>query len=285
MIISQGIYFVMAEEQIIQDQKIEKESTSDDIQAGGAESLIPDAASAEDLKILEEMMRAGLMYGHKKSKTNPKFQPYIYITRNGIEIIDLMETLQALEKAVEFLKTEIKAGGTILMVATQPAAKETVENLAKKFNFSYVSGKWIGGLLTNFKVISRRIEYWKKLQSDSERGRLDKYTKKERVMINRNIERMRRMFTGLENLDKLPDVLFVIDASIKNHGTALREAHRLKIKTIGIIDSDDNPELVDYPIPANDHTKTSIDWIINKITEGMQSDANTRIHANDTNTK
>lgn len=250
------------DEPMVQTENKEKE----------AEELIPSTASSEDLMILQEMMKAGLMYGHKKSKTNPKFRPYIFTTRNGMEVIDLTETTRALESAVGLIKSKIKEGGSVLIVATQPGAKEAVEKLAKEFNFSFVTERWIGGLLTNFKVISKRIEYFKKLQADAASGKLDKYTKKERVMINRDIERMRRIFTGLENLEKLPEVVIVIDASIKNHATALREARRMKIKTIGVIDSDDDPEAVDYPIPANDHAKMSIEWIIEKISNNLKSD-------------
>jgi len=244
------------------DEKIEKET----------EELLPENFSQENLQVLREMMKAGLMYGHKKSKTNPKFKPYIHITRNEIEIIDLAQTLSALESAVKFIKQQIKEGKVVLLVASQPAAKEAIENLAKKFNFSYINEKWIGGLLTNFKVISQRIEYFKKVQADFERGEFDKYTKKERVMINRNIYRMKKMFTGLENLTKLPDVIFIIDLSLKGHTTAVREARRMKIPIVAVLDSDDDPDSVNFPIPANDHAKMSIDWIMNRIDQGLTSD-------------
>ncbi len=236
------------------------------------EDLVPALNSSEDLVIYQEMMGKGLMYGHKKSRTNPKFKPYIHTTRNGIEIIDLTRTLQTLEVAIEFLKQKIKDNGLILVVATQPAAKEAVENLTKKFNFSHINERWIGGLLTNFKVISARIEHFKKVQADFEKGAFEKYTKKERVMINKNIHRMRKMFVGLENLVRLPDALFIIDTSVKSHDTALKEAKRLGIPVVALIDSDDNPELVQYPIPANDHAKMSIEWIINKLSNSLESD-------------
>ncbi|MBI2514910.1 30S ribosomal protein S2 [Candidatus Wolfebacteria bacterium] len=247
------------EEQVLDQEKIEKE-----------DDLLPPNVSKEDLAILEEMMRAGMMYGHKKSKTNPKFRPYIYTTRNGLEIIDLAQTIPALESAAEFLKGKIKEGAVVLVAATQPAARDAVEALAKKFNFSFINERWIGGLLTNFKVISSRIEYFKKIKADFDAGRFEKYTKKERVMINRDIDRMKKMFTGLENLLKVPDVLVIIDPILKGHVTALREAKRLKIKTIAIVDSDDDPEAVDFPIPANDHSKASIDWIIEKISAYLE---------------
>ncbi len=228
----------------------------------------------KDMGVIREMMNAGLMYGHKKSKTNPKFKPYIHITRNETEIIDLPQTLSLLESAIEFMQGRIKEEKVILFVASQPAAKEVVENLAKKFNFSYINEKWIGGLLTNFKVVSQRIEHFKKVQADFEQGKFDKYTKKERVMINRDIDRMKKMFNGLENLTRLPDVVFIIDPSLKGHTTAVREAKKIKIPIIALLDSDDNPEAVDFPIPANDHAKTSIDWIINRISNSLKSNSN-----------
>lgn len=240
-------------------------------QSEDKEDLIPALNSSEELAIYQEMMGVGLMYGHKKSRTNPKFKQYIYTTRNGIEVIDLTKTLETLEAAVEFLKQKIKDNGLILVVATQPAAKEAVDILTKKFDFPRVNERWIGGLLTNFKVVSARIEHFKKIQADFEKGAFEKYTKKERVMINKNIHRMRKMFVGLENLVRLPDALFIIDTSIKSHATALKEARRLDIPVVALMDSDDNPELVSYPIPANDHAKMSIEWIINRIADQLQT--------------
>lgn len=228
------------------------------------------AETGADFGILREMMQAGVMYGHKKSKTNPKFKSYIHTARNGIEIIDLPQTLSALERAVEFLKNQLKENKKILLVALQPAAREAMQNLAKEFNLSYVSERWVGGLLTNFKVLSQRIEYFKKVQADWEKGEFEKYTKKERAVINRDIGRMRKIFAGLEDLTRLPDVLFIIDTSLKGHTTAIREARRMKIPIVGIIDSDDDPELIDYPIPANDHAKVSIEWVIGRIKENLR---------------
>lgn len=229
-----------------------------------------DELQTADLKVLEEMLTAGIMYGHKKTKTHPKFKPYIHTNRNGIEIIDVAMTLSAIDKAAEFLKSQLKENKTVLLVSTQPAARSAMEDLARKFNLSYVKNRWIGGLLTNFKVISGRLEYFKKIKDDMEKGGFEKYTKKERVMINRNIHRMGEMFSGLENFTKVPDAIFMIDTNLKGHITAVREAKIMKIPLAAIIDSDDNPDLVDYSIPANDHSKSSIEWIINKIIEKLK---------------
>lgn len=235
-----------------------------------AEEMIKEEDALEpkaDLETLQDMMMSGVMYGHIKSKTNPKFKNYIFVTRTGMEIIDLVKTLSEIDKAAEFLANQIKENKMVLFVSTQPAAADAIEEFAKKLNFPYVKNRWIGGLMTNFKVISKRIENYKKMMKDLESGAFEKYTKKERVMINKDIERMKNNFGGLETLTKIPDVVFVVDSAIKGHNTAIREAKRMGIPIVGIIDSDDNPEIINYPIPANDHSKNSIEWIINRINQ------------------
>ncbi len=231
-----------------------------------------DAPSEAELKIVEEMMQAGVMYGHKKTKTNPKFKTYIHTTRNKVEIIDVALTLPAIEKAAAFMKEQIKNGKTILLVAVQPAAREAMDGLAKKINMPYVKNHWIGGLMTNFKVLSQRLEYFKKTREGMEKGKFEKHTKKERVVINRNIGKMREMFEGIEDLTKLPDVLFIIDTNLKEHTTALREAKIINIPVVAIIDSDDDPTTINFSIPANDHAKSSIEWVVNKIIENLSAE-------------
>ncbi|NCN94973.1 30S ribosomal protein S2 [Candidatus Wolfebacteria bacterium] len=234
------------------------------------QGLVVEVIDEKELEAVKEMMRAGLMYGHRKAKTNPKFKQYIYGARNGVEIIDLSQTITALAKAAEFLKSQIKEGKLVLVVATQAAAKDAVDLLAEKFKFSRIYERWAGGLLTNFGVISKRIEYLKRIEADLQSGKLDKYTKKEKVMINREIERMKKLFGGLRDLTRLPDLLFVIDPSIKGHTTAIHEAKITKVPVMAILDSDDDPTVVEWPIPANDHSKMSIDWVINKIIAKLQ---------------
>lgn len=213
--------------------------------------------------LLVEMMQAGIHYGHKKSKTNPKMKPYIFGVRSDIELIDLNATLSALEKAVNFLK-EVKAkGGLVLLVATQPAAREIILHLAEKFNYPYVVNRWLGGTMTNFKVIRKRTEYFQQLKKDKESGNLDKYTKKERLKISENIDKMKILFSGLETLTRLPDAVVVVDINL--HDTAVREARRSKIPVVALVHTDADPTLIDYPIPANDNAKSSIDWILKRI--------------------
>ncbi len=229
------------------------------------QELVAEVIDEKELEAVKEMMKAGLMYSHRKAKTNPKFRQYIYGARNGVEIIDLSQTITALAEAAEFLKSQIKEGKLILVVATQAAAKDAVDLLAEKFKFSRINERWPGGLLTNFGVLSKRIEYLKKIEADLQSGKLDKYTKKERVIINRDIERMKKLFGGVRDLTRLPDLIFVIDASIKGHATAIHEAKITNVPVMAILDSDDDPTVVKWPIPANDHSKMSIDWVVNKI--------------------
>ena len=230
-----------------------------------------------DVSVLKEMAENGVMYGHKKSRTQPRFKPYIFTTRNGIEIIDLPKTLQAIEEVAAFLNKQLAENKTVLLVGTQASSWQSLESFSKKYGFSYIKNGWIGGLITNFKNIYQRVEHFRKLQKDMERGELEKYTKKERGVIARNIEKMKLMFEGLDNFTKIPDVLFVIDSSLKNHITAIKEAKIARIPIIAIIDSDDNPDLVDLAIPANDHAKMSIEWVMNKISSliNVNTSANT----------
>lgn len=223
-----------------------------------------------DMAVLKQMAEKGVMYGHKKTRTNPKFKSFIFTTRNGIEIIDLGKTLKAIDEVAEFLKAQIAENKNVLLIGLQPASWEALETFATKFNFPRVKNSWVGGLITNFKIISQRIEKFNKMKSDKEKGLFAKYTKKEQVMIDREIERMAEMFEGFSTLTKIPDVVFIVDLSLKGHTTALREAKIAEIPVVAIIDSDDDPEAVDYSIPANDHSKMSIEWVVEKLAEKIQ---------------
>jgi small subunit ribosomal protein S2 len=210
--------------------------------------------------ILKEMLEAGVSFGHKKTKTHPRMKPYIFSTRNSIELIDLQATLAALDRAKDFIKEKISQKGIILMVATQPAAQEIIEKFAQKYNFPYMTERWLGGTLTNFKVIHQRMNYYLDLKKKKERGELGKYTKKEQLKINKELTKMEETFSGLINLDKLPDILFVVDS--EEHRTAVHEANLLNIPIVAIMSTNCDPTPITYPIPANDHSRTSIEWLI-----------------------
>ncbi|MBI5148030.1 MAG: 30S ribosomal protein S2 [Parcubacteria group bacterium] len=239
-----------------------------DITQVSDESLNVEAADPKTVEILKEMISAGVLYGHKKSKTHPRMRPFIFATRNGIEFFDLNATLEAMEKAKEAVKNKIKAGATILFVATQAEAKEAVEELAKKFGFPRVVNRWLGGTMTNFKTLSKRIDYMKKLRIDKESGQLEKYTKKERVVLSRELDKLSLIFTGLETMAKIPDMVVIVN--VVKHSTALREAKRLKIPVIAVVNSDVNPESVEYPVPGNDVSRSGISWFLRNLESAIE---------------
>lgn len=230
------------------------------------EQLSPEDAAT--LPVVEEMMKAGLMYGRKRSFTNPKMKSYIFAIRGGMAVFDLSKTLKALETALEAVKKAVKGGGKVLVVGTQPAAKELVKAFAKDHGQYFVTERWLGGTLTNFKTISSRVEHFKKLKSDKAAGRLEKYTKKERVGMDKEIEDMGELFGGFEDMTVLPAMVLLVNATL--HDTALREARRMKIPVVALMSSDGNPDFVQYPIPGNASARPSIAWVLEKIGKAIE---------------
>lgn len=240
--------------------KIKETNTKElDSQVSEKEAPIDNAL----LPVLEEMIKAGLFLGHKKSKTHPRMKPYIHTTRNAMEIIDIAMTLESLEKALEFIKSKVSKGGSVMMVGTTPVAKQLVKEYAEKMNFPYVVERWLGGTLTNFKTLSKRVAYFKKLKDDKAAGRLDKYTKKERLDIDREIAKLHINFSGTENMGVLPQVMFVVDAA--HNMIAVKEGKKMHIPVVAMMNTDLNPEIVDFPIPCNDRTKEGIRWMLEKL--------------------
>ena len=215
-----------------------------------------------------EMIEAGVFYGRKKSKTNPKMRQYILANRGGIEIVDLQKTTEGLERAVEFIKEKMKNGGLPLIVGTSPAADVGVRQLAETFAVPYVTLRWIGGTLTNFKIISRRVDYLKKLRVDLSSGALEKYTKKERLEMEREMKRLEELMGGLENMSREPDFLVVIDPNL--HTTAVHEAKVKHIPVVALANVDANPDVVDYLVPGNDKAKMSVTWFLGNIENAMR---------------
>lgn len=248
--------------------------TNEELNTAAAEEMAENTAVDVDITLFKEMAENGVLYGHKKSKTQPKFKPFIFTTRNGMEIIDLAKTLESVDKVSEFLNKLVKEKKTVLLVGTKPASWEALAKMSKTFNFPMIKNRWIGGLLTNFKIIYSRIEWFRKTTVDLEKGALDKYTKKERVMVSKQLDKMKIVFEGLDNFTRVPDAMLIVDTTVKAHDTALREAIIMKIPVIAIIDSDDNPEKVQYPIPANDHSKLSINWIIDRLINSISVENN-----------
>ena len=214
---------------------------------------------------VEDLNEAGVFFGHRISRCHPKMKPFIMGIKGSdhINIIDLEKTKEFLIKALEYFIELSKAGKTILFIGTKVASKELIKECAENVSQPYVNERWIGGTLTNFETIKKRVDYLKDLEKKKQSGDLQKYTKKEQLEFDKIINRLKLKFEGIKSLEKKPDVLFVID--IKKDDLAVKEAKMKGIPVIAITDTNVDPTLVDYPIPANDDAKSSVKYILDKI--------------------
>ncbi len=217
----------------------------------------------------EEMARAGLHFGHRTSRVHPQMMPYISGIRNTVHIIDLEKTKERFEEALKFIQELIAENKILLLVGTKIQHKESVKDVAKECGLPYVIERWLGGTFTNFETIKKRIEYFNELEKKKAEGGLEKYTKKERAKIDQELKDLEIKFWGIKNLERLPDILFVLD--MKKDSLAVKEAKRKGVKIIGISDTNCDPTLVDYPIPANDDAISSIKYILEKVKEVILS--------------
>ena len=233
----------------------------------GEESAITPALSPEQAAIFREMIMAGIASGRKKSCTNPKMDGFILNYSRGVAVFDLMQTATGIDKAAAFIKGLIDEKRTVIVLGSQPTARDFVLEFAQKHGFFYVTNRWLGGILTNFNTISKRIVYFTKLKADKASGELLKYTKKEQLDFDRCISNMTVSFAGLEGITALPAALFVVDAAA--HNIAVREARRLQIPIVAIMNSDNDPDGIAYPIPANDNARSSLLWIFNRLNEKL----------------
>ena len=224
--------------------------------------------SKEDTKInlnVEEMNNAGLNFGHTVSKLHPKMKPYVVGIKNNVHMIDLEKTVIELQIALNFIAKNIIDGKVLAFVGTKIQVREIVKNAAQNCGMPYIIERWLGGTFTNFETISKRVDYFKELENKKTTGELDKYTKKERLLFDKELESLKLKFEGIRNMKKLPEVVLVMD--VKKDITCVREAKRKGIKVIGVVDTNIDPTLVDYPIPANDDAISSIKYILDKVQE------------------
>lgn len=231
-------------------------------------TIYPEKADEVTPEIIE-MVEAGVFYGLSKTKTNPKMKHYVLVNRGGIEILNLAKTAEAMEKAEGFIKEAMRQGGMPIIVATQPAASEIVLQMAKKIKVPYVVTRWPGGALTNFGIILKRIEYFMKLRSDLASGAFNQYTKKERVLLEKELNKLRGLFEGLEMMTKLPDFLITIDPVL--HHTAVREANRIKIPVVALASVDTDPDKISYLVPGNDNARKSVEWFFDRVEKAIAS--------------
>ncbi|OGM98877.1 MAG: 30S ribosomal protein S2 [Candidatus Yanofskybacteria bacterium RIFCSPHIGHO2_01_FULL_39_8b] len=209
----------------------------------------------------DDMLKAGMHFGRKKTVFNPNMGKYVFVIKEGISIIDLLKTQVEVSKTAEYLKKIIGDGGSVLFVGLTKQSIDSIKDLADALKMPYVINRWLGGTLTNFKIISGRVKMMEDMEKKQTSGELDKYTKKERLMFERELKKMQERFGGLRKLTKLPDVVFV--SSLKESALPVREAIITKVPIVAIANTDSNPNQVQYVIPANDRSKKSVDLIIN----------------------
>lgn len=216
---------------------------------------------------LKEMLANAVHFGHQTHKWNPKMRPYLYGVRDGIHIFDLQKTFDQLQAATGFIQKTIAEGKKVLFVSTKQQAASIIEATAKKCNMPYVTHKWIGGLLTNFSTVKKRIKYYLDLEEKEKSGEFEKYTKKETSKLKKDLEKLKIAFSGLKGLNKAPDVIFIVDCVRDN--IAIKEAKKLNIPIVAITDSNADPDMVDYPIPGNDDAVKSLKYFMSKFEDSI----------------
>ena len=221
---------------------------------------------------MKELLEAGVHFGHQTKRWNPKMKGYIYAERNGIHIFDLRITVKKVSEAHNFVSDLSKEGKMIIFVGTKKAAQDIVKEEAERSGMMYVNQRWVGGLLTNFATIKTRINRLKELEKLVEEGYLETITIKEKVKAERELTKLRKLFNGVKNMDSLPGAVFVTDTHKER--SAILEARRLHVPVIGIVDSNSNPEEIDYPLPGNDDAIRSLrlftSIIANAVIEGRE---------------
>lgn len=216
---------------------------------------------------LEALIGAGAHFGHLTSKWNPKMKPYLFMEKNSIHIIDLQKTLSGLEKGADKVRSVVRGGGDILFVGTKKQAKDILREEASRCGMFYVVERWLGGTLTNFSTIKRSIRRLKQLEKDSTSGLYENLTKKEVLNLEREREKLETLHSGIKEMRRYPELIFVVDTVMEE--IAVREAQRLDIPVVGVVDTNADPEMIDYPIPANDDSIRTIALITRQISNAV----------------
>ncbi len=227
--------------------------------------------SIENTKI-EEMFRSGVHYGYSKSRRHPSTTPYIFTTKNGVDIIDIEKTYDLLEKALDQIAHYAATGKIILFVGTKAEARQQIIETALSLGMPYVNTRWVGGALTNFSEIKKRINKLLDLREKKEAGEFEKYTKKERLLIDREMNDMTRNFQGLSTITKVPDVMFVVDP--KKEHIAVVEAQKMNIQIVALANTDCNLKEIEFPIIANDASVSSISFFLSEVKEAYNKGHN-----------
>ncbi len=221
------------------------------------------------LPAYEDMVKAGMHFGRKKTIFHPNMKPYVYTLKDDIYILDLLKTNDGILKAVDFLKKAVEDGKMILFVGLTKQSVESVKSTAEALNMPYVVNRWLGGTLTNFKTIISRVKYLEDLEQKKASGEFEKFTKKEGILKEKEIATMKEKFDGIRKLTRVPDILFV--SSLKEGQLPIREAKIVGVKTVAVVNTDSDPKQVDFPITANDNSRKSVELILEAVKKGVQA--------------
>lgn len=221
----------------------------------------------KDVTLLE-LLKSGAHFGHTTSRWNPRMKSYIFTVRNNIHILDLAKTRSSLLKAASFVSDKAAMGGTVLFVGTKRQSRESIKQAAVACDMPYVTARWLGGTFTNFRTIQKTIRKLEKLQELKATGQLEaQYTKKERLLIEREMIKLEKLFEGIKNMRKLPDAIFV--SAVEHDSTAVLEARKMNVPVIGLVDSNSDPRYIDFPIPCNDDATKAVALVAGAISEAI----------------
>lgn len=221
---------------------------------------------------MKSLLEAGVHFGHRTRRWNPRMRTFIFTERNGIHIIDLQQTMRQVNTAYAVIRDTVREGGLVLFVGTKKQAQETIRSEAERCGMPYVVERWLGGTLTNFRTIRERVEYMVNLERRNARGELDRLPKKEALLLRHELTRLNTRLGGLRNMSHLPDILFIVD--VQRESLAVTEANKLRIPIVAMVDTNCDPDPIDYPIPSNDDAIRAIKLMAGKmadaVIEGMQ---------------
>ena len=217
---------------------------------------------------MKALLESGVHFGHRTHKWNPAMKPYIFTERNGIHIIDLQKTVKALDEAYDLVRDTVAEGGTVLFVGTKRQAQDTIRDEAERVEMPYVTTRWLGGMLTNWRTIRQRVNELDRLERMRDGGEFSRITKKEALMLQRKMDRLEYLLGGIRNMTGLPEMLFVVD--VYRESTAIHEANLLEIPVIAMVDTNCDPNKVDYVVPSNDDAIRAIKLLVGKIADAVQ---------------
>lgn len=216
---------------------------------------------------MKQLLEMGVHFGHRTQKWNPKMAPFIFMARNGIHIIDLQQTMQNLNQYYDMVRDTVRNGGTVLFVGTKRQAQETIAQEAGRCKMPYINTRWLGGTLTNWRTIRERIDTLKKLESRRDKGEFELLTKREALMLNRKIEKLQERLGGIRDMRRVPELLIVVDT--RRESTAVKEANILNIPVMALVDTNCDPDVIDYIVPGNDDAMRSIKLIISAFADAV----------------